>query len=313
MARASVSLTLCDNYEFLKVRAALERQFSLLGGMEQFVSRSDSVLIKPNFIAPKPAKSATQTDPAVILALAQLLKDFGASPFVADSPAWSNAQTCAEVLGLAEPLRKLGVEVKQLNKPKYCRLDSGATVGISSTALEADKIINLPKLKAHQQLMATIAVKNMFGCVSGKAKALWHFRKGADKGQFCRMLIDIYKLLSPVLTIVDGIVAMEGPGPISGKARKLGLLIGGVDPIAVEIICSRLINIAPEELPIVQAAKEAGFACAGSSQIEVVGDNIDNFLCADFERAEQVPLRFTLPRIAKSLVKQLLMLARLKQ
>ena len=86
----------------------------------------------------------------------------------------------------------------------------------------ADVIINLPKFKSHQQLKATFAVKNMFGCVSGKRKALWHFRKGGSVDDFCELLIDIYRFLNPVLTIIDAVTAMDGPGPINGKARALG-------------------------------------------------------------------------------------------
>ena len=117
----------------------------------------------------------------MILEVARLLKDCGAKPFVADSPAWADTAACARALELIEPLQKLGVPIRQLDDPRKCRLPRGGPrVGISSVALDADAIINLPKFKAHQQLTATFAVKNMFGCVSGKHKALWHFRKGDD-------------------------------------------------------------------------------------------------------------------------------------
>lgn len=68
---------------------------------------------------------------------------------------------------------------------------------------EADRIVNLPKFKTHQQLTATFAVKNMFGCVCGKEKAFWHFAKGHSLEEFSRLLIGIYQLLSPCLTIAD--------------------------------------------------------------------------------------------------------------
>src|SRR4030042_5426886 len=132
---------------------SIERQFELLGGIERFVKRGDSVLLKPNFIAPRSRQHATQTHPAVILEVARLLKDFGARPFVGDSSAWANAYACARKLKLEEPLRELGVPIVQLDRPKWCRLsEKNAKVGISSLALEADVIINLPKFKTHQQL-----------------------------------------------------------------------------------------------------------------------------------------------------------------
>ena len=98
--------------------------------------------------------------------------------------------------------------VKQLDNPKKCRIGASDTkVGISSIALDADVIISLAKLKTHQQLVATFAVKNMFGCVSGKRKAFWHFAKGKNADDFCQLLIDIYKFLNPALTIIDAVMA----------------------------------------------------------------------------------------------------------
>jgi uncharacterized protein (DUF362 family) len=182
---------------------------------------------------------------------------------------------------------------------------SGAKIGISSIALDADKIINLPKLKTHQQLVATIAVKNMFGCVSGKAKATWHYKKGATFDDFCTMLIDIYKLLNPAITIIDAIVAMEGPGPINGNPKKLGWLIASVDPIAAEIICCDLIGISPGQLPMIKTAEKLGFGCADKQNIEVVGDSFVADERIRLEPAELTPLSFSFPRIIKSIARQI--------
>ena len=187
----------CEDYEPARVGDAVRRQWELLGGVETFIKRGDTVLLKPNFIAPRSHRhSAAQTHPAVILETARLLKDYGAKPFVADSPAWANVAVCARVLGLTEPLRRLGVPIRQLNAPRNCRLaPGGPKVGISAAALDADVIVNLPKFKTHQQMVATFAVKNMFGCVSGKRKALWHFRKGNTTSEFAGLLVGVCQYL----------------------------------------------------------------------------------------------------------------------
>lgn len=312
MAQVKVSLTRCDDYDPVKVQASLLRHFELHGGIGAFINKGDKVLIKPNMIAPKPPQCATQTDPAIIVELAKILLDFGAKPFVGDSPAWSNATACAEALGIIEPLKKLGVPIKQLRRPVNRVLEhSGTKIGISSVALEADKIINLPKLKTHQQLVATIAVKNMFGCVSGKAKAIWHYRKGATFDKFCTMLIDIYKLLNPVLTIIDAVVAMEGPGPISGNPRSLGWLAASADPVAAEVICCGLIGLDPRDLPLIRTAEKIGFGCANRQNIEIVGDLPAE--AVKLAAAQLTPLRFTPLRIVKSTLKQIFMLVRLER
>ena len=290
------------------------RHFEFHGGIESLISKGDSVLIKPNMIAPRPANCATQTDPAVIIELAKILLDFGAKPFVADSPAWANMAACAKAIGIVEPLKKLGVPIRQLDEPVKRRLETCRTrVGISRYALEADKIINLPKLKTHQQLVATIAVKNMFGCVSGKAKAVWHYKKGATFDDFCTMLIDIYKLLNPVITIIDGIVAMEGPGPIRGNPKQLGWLIGSVDPMAAEVICCDLIGLAPEQLPLIRTARKIGFGCMDKQNIQIVGDFLPAEGHTELVPAELIPLRFTPIRVIKSILRQIFILVKAKR
>jgi uncharacterized protein (DUF362 family) len=308
-AKTQVAVTRCTDYQAEKIAQVIDKQFSLLGGFDKFISRGDTVLLKPNFIAARPRSEAAQTDPAVILAVAQMVKNFGGRPFVGDSPAWKDVFACIKVLELEEPLRKLGVPVKQLNKPKRCRI-AGSSIGISTVALEADKIINLPKLKTHQQLVATFAVKNMFGCVCGKEKAFWHFAKGKSHEEFCRMLIEIYKLLAPAVTIIDAVVAMEGPGPIRGKPKPLGFLIGGTDPVACEMVCCELTDFKVEKLPVIQTARQMEFGCSDMSRIEILGDDYRDFVCADFQLAEQIPVRFSLSHVCKSAVKQLILLAR---
>jgi len=311
MSRPIVSLIRCSDYSGPKVVDALRRQFELLGGLGKFVKAGDSVLLKPNFIAPKPPSWATQTDPAIILAAATILKDFGARPFIGDSPAWGNVFTCIRALKLTEPLKKLSVPVKQLGKPKKCRIAAdNTTVGISSVALDADVIINLAKFKTHRQLVATFAVKNMFGCVSGKRKALLHFTKGKNADDFCKSLIGIYRFLNPALTIIDAVTAMDGPGPINGRARPLGWIISGTDPIACETICARLVNINPQQIPVIKTAGQMGLGRYELDEIEIVGDSLGQSVCTDFELAEPIPIRFSLIRVCRSICKQIMLLAK---
>jgi uncharacterized protein (DUF362 family) len=312
MPNQIVTLIQCSDYSRSKIAEAIERQFELLGGLDKFIRPGDSVLLKPNFIAPRSHRHATQTHPAIIIEIAQLLKDFGAKPFVGDSPAWANVFACVKALRLDGPLKRLGVPVKQLDKLKWCRIGQKNTkVGISSVALDADAIINLPKFKSHQQLVATFAVKNIFGCVAGKRKALWHFSKGGNANDFCELLIDIFKFMNPALTIIDGVMAMDGTGPIRGRTRPLGWLIGGIDPIACETICAKLVNIEPEDLPIIRAARKTGFGCSNPAEIEVAGDDYSHNICMDFELPNMIPIRFSLLHVCKSICKQILLLTKM--
>ncbi len=309
MPNPTVALTQCSDYSQAKIAEAIAKQFELLGGLEKFVKPGNTVLLKPNLIAPKSSRCATQTDPAVIVETARLLKDFGAKPFVGDSPAWGSVFSCIKALKLQEPLERLGVPVKPLNKPRMCRIGVHNTkIGISSVALDADVIINLPKFKTHQQLVATFAVKNMFGIVTGKRKALWHFAKGKNAEDFCELLIAIFEFLAPALTIIDAVTVMDGPGPIRGRARPLGYLIGGTEPIACETVCCKLVNLEPQDLPIIKAARKAGFGCSEPAEIKIIGDSFTGSICTDFELPRLIPIRFSLAHVCKSFCKQLLLL-----
>ena len=311
MDKAKVCLVRCENYDGNRTAEAVAKQFEFLGGVDKFVKRGDRVLLKPNMIAPRSYRHAAQTHPSIIIAAARLLKDFGAKPVVGDSPAWTNVSTCAEALKLTEPLKQLGVPLIDLNRPKWRRVDQrGTKVGISSEALEADVIINLPKFKSHQQLVATFAVKNMFGCVCGKQKTFWHYAKGKTQEQFCEFLIGVYRYIAPAITIIDGVVAMDGAGPINGRSRPLGWLIGATDPIACEVICAGLIDLQAEEIPMIKTAKKLNYGCSNLENIEIKGDAFEFGFCKDFEPANLIPVRFSFFQICKSIVRQIILLAK---
>lgn len=309
MPTAKVALIRCNDYNRTTIAQAIEKQFELLGPLEKFIKHGDSVLIKPNLIAPKSPRHAVQTDPAVILETARIIKDFGAKPFIADSPAWANVYACINALKLEQPLKKLGIPVKKLDRPKSCHLEkSNINIGISSVALEADAIINLPKFKAHSQLIATFAIKNMFGCVCGKRKAYYHFANGKTEYDFCRMLIEIYNLLNPVINIIDAVTAMDRQGPIRGRPRHIGYLIAGTDPVACETVCAKLVNLQPKILPFIKAATKMALPCPDFENIKILGDDFPSEPFSDFEIPSLVPIRFSLPRICKSIVKQIALL-----
>lgn len=306
MHTGAVAVKACVDYDPAAVREAIETQFRLLGGVKRFVQPGQRVLIKPNLIVPKPPEVPAQTHPEVIFAVAAIVKAAGAVPLVGDSPAWSNTRGCLRALGIEERLEQLGAQIVNLDRPVRMRIEN-TPVGISRVALEADAIINVPKLKAHQQLGATFAFKNMYGCVcglGGKEKAYWHFARGKQYEPFCRMIVGIYQTLSPVLTVIDGIVAMEGQGPINGQPRQLGYLVAGTDPAACERVCCEMVGFDPRDLPLLTTAEKMGVGSAFDEPVTVVGDVFNKPVLNDFRPAQLTPLRFTFPRICKSIAKQ---------
>lgn len=305
----TVAVVRCASYDRAAIQEAVNNALTLTGGAQRFIRPGCRVLIKPNLIVPVGPDIPAQTHPEVIYAVAEWIKQAGAIPLVGDSPAWGSVRACLSALGVDRRLESLGAQIVPLNRPVRMTIE-GVSVGVSRAALEADAIINLPKLKAHQQLGATFAFKNMYGCVPGKEKAYWHFAKGRCYTSFCRILVGLHQTLSPAVNLIDGVVAMEGQGPIRGTARSLGVLVAGTDAAACEHICCRLIGFDPATLPILQTARAMHVGCHDQSAIRCVGDPWTSPLCPDFKPAEQTPLRFSFKQIFKSILRQAVLLGK---
>ena len=193
----------------------------------------ERVLVKPNLVSATRGPLAC-SEPALMAAACAWLLDHGARPWVGDSPAFGTARSVGRKIGLAAALAPLGVPLRSLGRATPLALDFGGRVGISRDALEADRILSLPRLKAHCQLRLTGAVKNLFGCVVGGRKALAHSRYGEKGTRFESMLVQVLSALPPVFTLLDGIVAMHRTGPTGGDPIALGFLAAGESPVALD-------------------------------------------------------------------------------
>jgi ferredoxin len=187
------------------------------------------------------------------------------------------------------------VEVK--NPGRFQRFE------IARAAYEADAIINLPKLKTHGMTTLTGAVKNLFGCVPGKRKVQWHFNAGVNHELFATMLNELCALLKPRLTIMDAVIGMEGNGPGSGNPRRIGVVIAGRDPVAVDVVSSRVLGVAPERLPLIRAAAAAGLGETRPERISVLGESLSNVKISHFRLPPQAHFEWRLPEWARRSLK----------
>lgn len=151
----------------------------------------------------------------------------------------------------------------------------------------ADGLVSISKMKTHALEIMTGAVKNQFGCIPGPVKATFHVRF-PDMYKFARMLVDINMFVKPRLYIMDAIVAMEGNGPRNGTPKPMNLIIMSDDPVALDATACRLMNINPELVPTNKTGMEAGMGTYLASEIEILGENIEDFIAKDFV-ASRVP------------------------
>ncbi|MBI5048514.1 MAG: DUF362 domain-containing protein [Deltaproteobacteria bacterium] len=295
----SVVITKCSDYINEEVYQAIKKSVDLLGGIGAFVKKGERILLKPNLLSAKPPEAAVTTHPAVVRAIIQLVQEAGAVPIVGDSPGIGSAEKVAQKCGIAAVAKEFDVEVIGLATSVSVENPDGKTfkrLEIAKEALEADGIINIPKLKTHTQMFLTLGVKNMFGCVVGTRKPQWHMAAGVDTNAFARMLVDTYLFLKPRLTIVDGIVGMEGNGPGSGgEPRRLGLVFASADCIALDRIITEVLGAKADDLFTTKVAKEDETGITDIDEINILGQEIDDVRVSDFKFPPMVGIEFKLP------------------
>jgi uncharacterized protein (DUF362 family)/Pyruvate/2-oxoacid:ferredoxin oxidoreductase delta subunit len=218
------------------------------------------VLIKPNFLAPATPEKAITTHPLIVREVAAFAVEKGARVQISDSPAIGSFSRLLNKGQYAEMLKDLDVTATPFEAT--VSVDVGepfGTIEVAKDAMEADVVINLAKLKTHTQMMLTLGVKNLFGCIVGLKKPEWHMRTGVDRHMFGRLIVSICEAVGPAYTILDGILAMEGQGPgKSGTPRELGLLLGGKDAHAVDHVACLHVGLDPDLLETQRNAREMG-------------------------------------------------------
>lgn len=293
-----VSVEKADSYQPELVAKVLNRLLTPHGGLGTFIRPGDRVLLKPNMLAAKPPEAAVTTHPAIVREVIRLVQQAGGIALVGDSPGIGGIKRVAEKTGILEVVREMGAELVPFEEA--VEIAGGGlfkSFHIAREYVEADRVINLPKLKTHEMMTITCGVKNLFGTVVGTAKAGWHLKAGADRDLFARLLVEICLLRVPNITIVDAIVAMEGDGPGSGDPKAAGFLLAGTDPVAVDVVAANIAGI-PKNLRYVErAARSVGLPGADVKHIRISGEVPE---VAAFRLPHQSDVQFGLPPFLKN-------------
>jgi uncharacterized protein (DUF362 family)/Pyruvate/2-oxoacid:ferredoxin oxidoreductase delta subunit len=248
----------CHDYNPDNLRAALAGLLRPLGGIEAFVRPGQQVLLKPNLLAAEAPARRVTTDPALVAQVGRLALEAGGEVVIGDSPALDAFAKVGARTGMAQAARNLGVELVELDQPAPAaggrRVQS---LYLSRRVLEAEVVINLPKLKTHCQMVLTLGVKNMFGAVVAQRKAEWHHMAN-DYTAFASMLLEVAQAARPALTILDGIWGMEGRGPSNGEPRFFGMLAAAREALILDLNVASMLGLDWDKYPLAQAAKAAG-------------------------------------------------------
>ncbi len=243
-------------------------------------------LLKPNILSASKAEEAVTTHPVFLRAVIRYFASRGGVVGVGDSPALGNPSKAGTRTGLREAAESEGAQWVEFRETRRCTDFGGTLVKQFDIARERDSwdyLVSLPKMKNHQMMYFTGALKNTFGIIPGLAKSQYHFRF-PEKEDFARMIIDLNRAVPPDLAIMDGIISMEGPGPGNGNPRNTGILLASANALALDAEAERLIGYDPRKLPITAAGFQEGLWETSPDNLPTGGRPSEELAIPDFDR-----------------------------
>lgn len=289
---SKVIIAKCLDYEIERVRRAVRQSLDGIGGMRAFVKSDERVLLKPNLLMRRRPEKATTTHPAVVQAVAEMVAEAGGIPVIFDSPGGytfhtqGTLESLYETCGMKDAARLGGAELCFDTAVVDIPYDNGKTIKNIKTLkciLEADKIINIPKLKTHMMMGMSGAVKNLFGIVPGGFKTEYHFRF-EDENDFAGVIVDICGFAKPALTVLDAVVGMEGSGPSNGNPRQVGLILASANPYELDIAAANAIGLDPRAIPVIRETIRRSLCSGKLEDIEIIGEKLQDVAIADFAK-----------------------------
>ncbi len=283
-----VYIVKCPDYEHIEEK--LSDLMTMMGGIDALVRPGEKIVLKVNLLSPRRPETAVTTHPAVVAAVAKMIKGAGANPLIADSPGGFNHNQKTllrfyEACGLSSALEGLDVELNLDTTHRTISYPEGRFIKrfeIITPVVEADCVFNLCKLKTHAFMHMTGAVKNSFGVIPGLLKAGYH-AKLREKEHFANMLLDLSEYVSPRISIMDAIMAMEGEGPgASGVPRQVGLLLASRNPLALDVVAGEIIGLRPEDNPVLMEAEKRGLYPTRIEDIRLSGAEVSDLRVPDY-------------------------------
>jgi uncharacterized protein (DUF362 family)/Pyruvate/2-oxoacid:ferredoxin oxidoreductase delta subunit len=301
-----VSIVRCKDYDPALVQQAVRDAIGLLGGIASFVKPRSKVLVKPNLLMAKEPEFGIDTHPQLVRAVIRILKEMDCEIFVGDGPSvWGN-----QIENVDEVYARSGIqEVCQQENVHLVKFDQRRMrekFPLTTWIDDCDYLINLPKFKTHEFTLLSAAIKNLFGLVWGTYKTELH-KKYFENSEFSKILVDIYQEVRPTLTIVDGITAMEGDGPATaGKVRDLGLILAGVDCVAIDSVLALIMGIKPTDVLSTKEAWERGLGVADISAITILGERLSDVIGKPFLLPTASIIKKHIPKPLISLARKLI-------
>ncbi len=313
MTKDKVSVRAVHEYDTALIEKNILTGLEEIGGLASFIKPGETVILKINLLMGKDPDAAVTTHPLFVKAVIGMLQKNNNHVIIADSPgglfnrkALEKAYLKSGITAIAE---ETGAELNYNTECSEIKNISGHTVNkmrICDYYTKADKVINLPKLKTHAMMTYTGAVKNLYGIIPGTDKADLHFRM-SQKEVFADLLVDIHENFRPTLTIMDGIVGMEGDGPSSGTPKKIGAILLSSNAHKLDYAACEIVGMSLKEVPTLHRSYQRGLLDLSESIYTEKAKEVANALKVfDFKKpAKNLQIDFSRessPRIIKKLI-----------
>jgi uncharacterized protein (DUF362 family)/NAD-dependent dihydropyrimidine dehydrogenase PreA subunit len=305
-----VSIIRCNDYDSETVYAALKEAVQAAGIPDV---KGKAVLLKPNILMDAAPEKAITTHPHFLEACILLVREWGASRIlVGDSPGLQGPHFKPRLSRLLETSARNNAEWVDFTKGK---IDIDVAQGktqrrftVTKVLNEVDIVISLPKLKTHQLMFFTGAMKNLFGLIPSVAKSPYHV-KYSSREAFASMLVDLNLFAKPAYAIMDAIIGMEGAGPASGNPRQVGLILASSNLLAIDAAACSIIGYPMEKIPVNQDALARRFWLKTFSEIEYPllkpeEVRVPDFVKIPFRKSRSQLFDFLVPKPLRKLRKQ---------
>lgn len=298
------------------VNYAVEKAIDLLGGIHTVTKGKERIMLKPNLVAENPTFT---TKPEVIQALLKMMKNAGKDVSIGEGSAAAGGFNASEEgifrtkkQDMLDGMQKyvfdqLGyTELAESNKVPLVNLHSGNMVDVPVTngylfdkitlnqsVAETDLLCSVPIMKTHVLATVTLSMKNLIGVYPGTvyySVRSWLHDHAAAKGSpgVAYEIVDMNKVAKTGLVIIDASSAMEGDGPSDGTLVDMGLIIAGTNPLAADMVATKLMGIGLEEVPYIVLGQKAGLGPDSMNEIEVRGEKIED-VRRNFRRPNVIP------------------------
>jgi len=265
---------------------------TILAGLREFPElrvRGKSILLKPNLVETTPSDRPINTHPSIVVATAEALRRMDAGRIlVGDGPGHRrDVEQVLEQSGLGAALREAKLDFVDLNHDAVGTLpNTGGRTNLAQlylprTVLSADLVVSLAKMKTHHWAGATLTMKNCFGLmpgiVYGWPKNVLHRAGSPAIASIDQSVADIVQTVRPGFGIIDGVVGMEGDGPIMGQARPVGCLVMGDQLASVDATGAAIMGFQPHRIRYLRYGDAAGLGGTNPRIIAQRGERIDRF------------------------------------